>query len=45
MAFTQGHALIIGVGEYTHHPEANIPLAAGDAGEVARVLVEKKSCG
>ncbi len=45
MAFEHGHALIIGVGEYIHHPGSNIPMASEDARRIAGVLAEKKLCG
>ena len=45
MSFDHGHALIIGVGEYVHHPGSNIPKASEDARRIAGVLADKKLCG
>lgn len=45
MRFERGQALIIGVGEYIHHPHANIPQAAEDARQVHSVLADAKLCG
>ena len=45
MAFDHGHALVIGVGEYTHHPQANVSMAAEDARQVAQVLADEGLCG
>jgi len=45
MAFTQGHALIIGVGQYHHHPGMNVPVAVADAGAFEQVIKNQKLCG
>jgi hypothetical protein len=45
MAFTHGHALIIGVGSYQHEPRLNVPLTAADAQAVATVMRDEKHCG
>lgn len=45
MSFTQGHALIIGVGQYENIPGANVPIAVDDAQAVAQVLQDGKYCG
>lgn len=45
MAFEHGHALVIGVGKYLHHPQANRPMAAEDARQVAQVLEDNRLCG
>lgn len=39
MAFSQGHALIIGVGKYQHIFNADVPIALDDAKAVARVEI------
>jgi hypothetical protein len=38
MPFTQGHALLIGVGTYQHGPGWNVPITAADAAAVGRIL-------
>jgi len=38
MSFTQGHALIIGVGRYHHIPGADVPIAVDDARAVEQVI-------
>ena len=45
MAFKQGHALIIGVGEYQHTPKRNVRNVVGDAEAVAQVLRDPQRCG
>lgn len=45
MPFTQGHALIIGVGSYEHEPRLNVPAATADARAVAQVLRDERFCG
>ena len=45
MAFTQGHALLIGVGAYQHEPRMNVPATAADARAVANVLRDPDFCG
>jgi hypothetical protein len=45
MPFTQGHALLIGVGSYRHQPQLNVPITAADAEAVAAVLREPAFCG
>ena len=45
MPFTHGHALIIGVGEYQHISQYNVPVAARDAGAVRDVLQNPQLCG
>lgn len=45
MSFTQGHALIIGVGRYQHFPSADVPIAVDDARAVVEVIKDGKFCG
>ncbi|WP_295392179.1 caspase family protein [uncultured Thiodictyon sp.] len=45
MAFTQGHALLIGVGTYAHEPHLDVPIAATDAQALAGVLRDPAYCG
>ena len=43
--FTQGHALVIGVGMYQHVPSWSFPVTANDAGAVAAILGDESICG
>jgi hypothetical protein len=45
MAFTQGHALVVGVGTYAKLPRWNVPKTAADARAVAEVLKNPQFCG
>ncbi len=45
MAFTRGHALVIGIGNYQHEPRMNVPITAADAHAVAEVLQDTQHCG
>jgi uncharacterized caspase-like protein len=45
MAFTHGHALIIGVGSYRFAPHLNVPITVADAEAVAAVLRDPRLCG
>jgi hypothetical protein len=45
MQFSNGHALLIGVGAYTHAPQLDVPAAAADARAVAQVLCDPRFCG
>ncbi len=45
MPFTNGHALIVGVGNYQHEPDLNVPITAADAQAVAEALRDPQSCG
>ncbi|MEI6428621.1 MAG: caspase family protein [Pseudanabaena sp. ELA607] len=45
MTFTNGFALVIGIGTYTNTPKLNVPITAQDAKEVAKVLKDPDSCG
>lgn len=45
MTFEQGHALLIGVGNHTHHPHLNVPITAADAEAVAAVVTNPNYCG
>jgi hypothetical protein len=43
--FSQGHALLIGVGSYTYKPQLNIPISVADAKKVAETLQNPQICG
>jgi uncharacterized caspase-like protein len=45
MLFTQGHALLIGVGTYQYERQINVPVTAADAQAVADVLRDPAYCG
>ena len=45
MPFTNGHALIIGVGQYEHMSQYNVPIAAKDAEAVKQTLPDPSHCG
>lgn len=45
MPFTNGHALVIGVGLYQHISQHNVPIAARDAEAVSAVLRDPARCG
>lgn len=45
MSFSQGQALVIGVGSYQYHPEMDVPGTASDANAVAGVLQNPQLCG
>jgi uncharacterized caspase-like protein len=45
MAFTQGHALVIGVGAYKDAPQMTLPVTARDAQAVAALLRDSHACG
>jgi uncharacterized caspase-like protein len=45
MPFSQGHALLIGVGAYQHTPRLNVPITVADAQAVAQVLRDPRFCG
>lgn len=45
MAFTQAHALIIGVGSHLYASFADVPITVEDAKAVAEVLQDSKACG
>jgi hypothetical protein len=45
MLFSGGHALVIGVGSYTHDAGKNVPITVADAQEVASVLRDPQFCG
>jgi hypothetical protein len=38
MPFPTAHALLIGIGSYTHAPQLNVPITAADGSAVAAVL-------
>lgn len=45
MAFTQGHALLIGVGSHQFHHEVDVPVTVRDAEAIAEVLQDANACG
>lgn len=45
MAFTQGHALVIGVGSYQAATNLDVPQTARDAEAIARILCDEQFCG
>lgn len=45
MSFSQGHALLVGVGTYRDQPNLNVPVCALDAEAVAEVLRDPNLCG
>jgi len=45
MNFTQGHALLIGVGTHQFHPRIDVPITVADAEAVATVLRDANFCG
>jgi hypothetical protein len=45
MPFSQGHALLIGVGSYAHTPHLDVPITVADAQAVAQVLRDPRFCG
>lgn len=45
MPFTAGHALVIGVGEYPHATDMNVPKTTADARALADVLRDPAACG
>ncbi len=45
MTFSNGFALVIGIGSYANAPKLNVPITAQDAKEVAKVLKDRDSCG
>ena len=45
MAFTQGHAVVIGVGTHKYEPELDVPITVADAEAVAKVLRDSNACG
>jgi hypothetical protein len=45
MPFSQGHALLIGVGTHQHCPWLDAPVTAADAEAVAAVLQDGDACG
>ena len=45
MSFSQGQALVIGVGSYQYHPHMNVACTASDANAVASVLQNPQLCG
>ena len=44
-SFTQGHALIIGIGSYQHESRLNVPITAADARALTTVLHDPQHCG
>jgi uncharacterized caspase-like protein len=45
MAFTQAHALVIGVGSHQFAPQLDAPVTVADAQAVAEVLQDGRVCG
>lgn len=45
MPFSQGHALLIGVGTHQHCPTLNVPITVADAQAVAAVLQDAGAAG
>jgi hypothetical protein len=45
MTFTNGFALVIGIGTYANTPKLNVPITAQDAKEIAEVLKDQSKCG
>ena len=45
MTYATAHALLIGVGNYAHAPNLNVPVTAADASAVAAVLRDPQYCG
>ncbi|MDJ0753089.1 MAG: caspase family protein [Ardenticatenaceae bacterium] len=45
MAFSQGYALVVGVGSFLHHQNLNVPITAADAQAVADILKNEDYCG
>lgn len=45
MLFSQGHALVIGVGTYQHASNYDVPQTAADAALVAGILRDPQLCG
>ena len=45
MTFTNGFALVIGIGTYANTPKLNVPITAQDAKEIAEVLKDQGKCG
>lgn len=44
MSFSQGHALLIGVGSYAHAPQLTVPITAAAAQALAAVLRDPVFC-
>ncbi len=45
MPFPQGHALIIGIGNYLYSPQHDVPATAADARAVAEIVRDPAFCG
>jgi hypothetical protein len=45
MYFSQGHAIVIGVGTHKNEPDFNVPITVSDAEAVKRILTDPKKCG
>lgn len=45
MSFTNGHALVIGVGTYAHDATLDVPITADDARMIWDVLTNPTACG
>lgn len=45
MSFSQGYALVVGIGSYHHIPQYNVPITVADANAVCTVLQDPECCG
>lgn len=45
MPFSQGHALLIGVGSHEHIPQLDVPITVADVDAVTGVLKDERFCG
>lgn len=45
MSFSQGHALLIGVGDYKHYKKLAVPHTIRDVHAIEKVLLNPKKCG
>lgn len=43
--FTQGHALLIGIGTYQHMADVDVPITVADARAIHAVLADENLCG
>lgn len=44
MLFSQGHALLIGVGTHSYEPDLDVPITVEDAKAVAAVIADPSAC-
>lgn len=45
MSFSNGHALVVGVGHFKHHSNLDVPVTVADANAVAGILANERYCG